>query len=154
MEKDTIEKPIFIMQRKKSFKMTLYFIFITIWHIATAFICIIFTTLDNIIPNIIGFIFLIYTPKFYLDTIGLKSVICYNDYFILEKLLFSKRKKYDDINHEYAMYTGLTAKFMILVSKKMIFSMFWINEYLFKKEDIYRLKKLLEIKNISNPSKI
>lgn len=43
---------------------------------------------------------------------------------------------------------------MILVSKKMVFSMFWINEYLFKEEDIYRLKKLLEIKNISNPSKV
>lgn len=87
MEKDTNEKPIFIMQKQKSFKMVLYFIFVTIWHIATAFVCVIFMTLDSIIPNIIGFVLLIYTPKFYLDTIGLRSIICYNDYFIYGKII-------------------------------------------------------------------
>ncbi|MDU7070846.1 hypothetical protein [Campylobacter ureolyticus] len=62
MEKDTIEKPIFIMQRKKSLIIVLYYIFATLWDLATAFVCVIFMTLDNIIPNIMGFLFLVFIP--------------------------------------------------------------------------------------------
>lgn len=51
------EKPIFIMKRKKGIIIVLYYIFATLWDLATAFICIIFMTLDNIIPNVIGFVF-------------------------------------------------------------------------------------------------
>ena len=51
------EKPIFIMQRKKGIIIVLYYIFAILWDLATAFICIIFMTLDNIIPNVIGFVF-------------------------------------------------------------------------------------------------
>lgn len=64
------EKPIFIMKRKKGIIIVLYYIFATLWDLATAFICIIFMTLDNIIPNIIGFVFLIFLPYvFFVDLI-------------------------------------------------------------------------------------
>ncbi|VYS74087.1 hypothetical protein [Campylobacter ureolyticus] len=53
------EKPVFIMKRKKGIIIVLYYIFATFWDLATAFICIIFMTLDNIIPNIIGFLILV-----------------------------------------------------------------------------------------------
>ncbi|MCZ6158018.1 hypothetical protein [Campylobacter ureolyticus] len=62
MEKDTIEKPIFIMKRKKGIIIILYYIFATFWDLATAFVFVIFMTLDNIIPNIMGFLFLIFMP--------------------------------------------------------------------------------------------
>ncbi|GKH60835.1 hypothetical protein CE91St25_11710 [Campylobacter ureolyticus] len=62
MEKDTIEKPIFIMKRKKGIIIILYYIFATLWDLATAFVFVIFMTLDNIIPNIMGFLFLIFMP--------------------------------------------------------------------------------------------
>ena len=62
MEKDTIEKPIFIMKRKKGIIIILYYIFANLWDLATAFVFVIFMTLDNIIPNIMGFLFLIFMP--------------------------------------------------------------------------------------------
>ena len=89
MEKDTIEKPIFIMKRKKGIMIVLYYIFATFWDLATAFIGIIFMTLDNIIPNIMGFLILVFIPYRFFCMFDIKEVVCYEDYLLIKRKFFS-----------------------------------------------------------------
>lgn len=95
---NTEQKPIFVMKRKKSFMITLYYIFATLWYLATALVCFGLLFNDNITFNIIGFVLLVFTPSNYLDTIGTKEVICYEDYFIIKRMVFSKKNYYNNIN--------------------------------------------------------
>lgn len=79
------EKPIFVMQRKKSLTVILYYIFAILWDLATTFICIIFMTLDNIIPNIMGFLILVFIPYQFFCMFDIKEVVCYEDYLLVKR---------------------------------------------------------------------
>lgn len=134
------EKPIFTMQMEKSFMMVLYRIFIVIWDLVVAFACIIFMTLDHIIPNIMGFVFIMYIPYYYFYEFVVKGTDYHDDYFVIKKIFYNDLKYYWQM--ALIRETALMLKF-----KKHIFNIS-INERLFKKEDIKKIKEILNSKNI------
>uniref|UniRef100_UPI00053BFD96 hypothetical protein n=1 Tax=Campylobacter sputorum TaxID=206 RepID=UPI00053BFD96 len=74
---NTEQKPIFVMKRKKSFMITLYYIFATLWYLAAALVCFGLLFNDNITFNIIGFVLLVFTPYIFFYAFDIKEVICY-----------------------------------------------------------------------------
>ena len=144
------EKPIFIMKRKKGIIIVLHYIFAILWDLATAFICIIFMTLDNIIPNIIGLIFLIFLPYMFFCGFDIKSVVCYEDYFIVKRTLCSKKFFYTDIK-DYWLFRSIINNNIVLRFKKIRFGVN-INKNMFNKDDIQEFVKILEGKKISKYS--
>ena len=134
------EKTIFTMQMEKSFMMVLYRIFIVIWDLVAAFACIIFMTLDQIIPNIMGFVFIMYIPYYYFYEFVVKGIDYHDDYFVIKKIFYNDLKYYWQM--ALIRETALMLKF-----KKHIFNIS-INERLFKKEDIKKIKEILNSKNI------
>ena len=144
------EKPIFIMKRKKGIIIVLHYIFAILWDLATAFICIIFMTLDNIIPNIIGLIFLIFLPYMFFCGFDIKSVVWYEDYFIVKRTLCSKKFFYTDIK-DYWLFRSIINNNIVLRFKKIRFGVH-INKNMFNKDDIQEFVKILEGKKISKYS--
>ncbi|ASM39516.1 hypothetical protein CSPB_0254 [Campylobacter sputorum subsp. bovis] len=78
------------MKRKKSFMITLYYIFATLWYLATALVCFGLLFNDNITFNIIGFVLLIFLPYNFFCMFDIKEIICYEDYFITKKSFLPK----------------------------------------------------------------
>uniref|UniRef100_UPI00053BFCB9 hypothetical protein n=1 Tax=Campylobacter sputorum TaxID=206 RepID=UPI00053BFCB9 len=74
---NTEQKPIFVMKRKKSFMITLYYIFATLWDLATALVFFSLLFNDNITIKIIGFVFLATIPCLFFYMFDIKEVICY-----------------------------------------------------------------------------
>ncbi|MSN97134.1 hypothetical protein F1B92_08175 [Campylobacter sp. FMV-PI01] len=151
MEKDIIEKPIFIMKRKKGIMIVLYYIFAILWDLATAFVCIIFMTLDNIIPNIIGFIFLAFIPYIFFCMFDIKEVICYEDYFIVKRSFITNKYYYKDFRDKYNMVKTILLNSLALGCKKIKMGIF-INLNMFKKNDIDKFIEFLKYKNITKYS--
>ncbi|ASM34514.1 Uncharacterised protein [Campylobacter sputorum subsp. bubulus] len=144
---NTEQKPIFVMKRKKSFMITLYYIFVILWDLATAFVCIAFMTLDNIVANIIGFVLLIFLPYKFFCMFDIKEVICYEDYFIIKRKFFTKKIFYNRLKY-YCSLPTITAKTLGFRFKKYRFTV-TINKYMFKKDDINKFIEFLESKNIT-----
>ncbi|MBT0879374.1 hypothetical protein KJQ97_08060 [Campylobacter sp. 2018MI01] len=67
-------EPIFVMNRKKSFFVSLYYIFVFIWDLATLLIGICFIDLDNFLANIIGFIIVAIIPYHFFVQLILKRL--------------------------------------------------------------------------------
>ncbi|MCI6988232.1 MAG: hypothetical protein MR902_01500 [Campylobacter sp.] len=141
------EKPIFIMQRKKSLIIILYYIFAILWDLATAFICIIFMTLDNIIPNIIGLIFLIFLPYMFFCGFDIKEVVCYEDYLLVKRTLCSKKFFYTDIK-DYWLFRSIINNNIVLRFKKFRFGVH-INKNMFNKDDFIKFIQFLEQNKIN-----
>lgn len=144
------EKPIFIMQRKKSLIIILYYIFAILWDLATAFICIIFMTLDNIIPNIMGFLILVFIPYQFFCVFDIKEVVCYEDYLLIKRKFFTKKIFYNHLKY-YCFMRAVRTKTLGLRFKKYRLTVA-INEYMFKPSDIQEFVKILESKKISKYS--
>lgn len=152
MKKNTIEKPIFIMKRKKEIIIVLYYIFAILWDLATAFVCIIFMTLDNIVPNVIGLVFLIFMPYLFFCMFDIKSITCYEDYFVIKRTLCSKKFFYDNVK-DYWLFRSIINNNIVLRFKKFRFGVH-INKNMFKKDDIDKFIEILEKKNIKKYSLI
>ena len=144
------EKPIFIMQRKKGIIIVLYYIFAILWDLATAFICIIFMTLDNIIPNIMGFLILVFIPYQFFCVFDIKEVVCYEDYLLLKRKFFTKKIFYNHLKY-YCFMRAVRTKTLGLRFKKYRLTVA-INEYMLKPSDIQEFVKILESKKISKYS--
>lgn len=151
MEKDTIEKPIFIIQRKKEIKIILYYIFAILWDLATAFICIVFMTLDDIVANIIGFVFLAFIPYIFFCMFDIKEVICYEDYFVIKRSFVTNKYYYIDFRDKYNIVKTILLNSLALGRKKIKIGIF-INLNMFEKNNIDKFIEILEKKNITKYS--
>lgn len=128
----------------------LYYIFAILWDLATAFICIIFMTLDNIIPNIMGFLILVFIPYQFFCMFDIKEVVCYEDYLLVKRKFFIKKIFYNHVKY-YCFMRTVRTKILGLRFKKYRLTVA-INEYMFKKNDIQEFVKILESKKISKYS--
>ena len=145
------EKPIFIMQRKKSLIIILYYIFAILWDLATAFICIIFMTLDNFIPNIMGFLILVFIPYQFFCMFDIKEVVCYEDYLLVKRKFIINKHYYKDLRNKYNIVRTILLNSLVLGHKKIKIGTF-INLNMFNKDDIQEFVKILESKKISKYS--
>ncbi|WP_228568361.1 hypothetical protein [Campylobacter sputorum] len=145
---NTEQKPIFVMKRKKSFMITLYYIFVILWDLATAlfFFGLLFN--GNIAIKIVAFVFLTTIPCLFFYMFDIKEVICYEDYFIIKKKFFTKKCHYNEFRNEYNIIRTILLKCIVLKYKKIKPGNF-INLNMFKKDDINKFIEFLESKNIT-----
>lgn len=81
----------FVMKRKKkSFMITLYYIFVILWDLATALFFFGLMFNGNIAIKIVAFVFLTTIPCLFFYMFDIKEVICYEDYFIIKKSFLPK----------------------------------------------------------------
>ncbi|MBZ7976852.1 hypothetical protein [Campylobacter sp. RM12637] len=143
-------EPIFIMNRKKSFFVSLYYIFVFIWDLATLLIGICFIDLDNFLANIIGFIIVAIIPYHFFCAIDIKTVICYEDFFIIKRK-FCTQKVYYRKFKDYWFFTSITNNNIVVRFKKFKFPIH-INQNMFTKDEIKNFIEILEKNNIKRYS--
>lgn len=91
--KDNIkaDEPILTIQKTKSTKSNLYGIFFTISLLFIFLICVAFLNINNIIPNLIGGVLIIFIPYWFVLTLKLEKIFCYDDFLIAKYTFFSKK---------------------------------------------------------------
>ncbi|PSM52675.1 hypothetical protein CBLAS_0786 [Campylobacter blaseri] len=98
MKKTTDEdKPLLVINRKKGFIIILYDIFYMLWMSATAIVGYLCIQLDNVIPNITGYILVIFTPYAYFCMYNLRQIDCYEDYLVIKRSLCSQTIYYNKL---------------------------------------------------------
>lgn len=150
MESNNNEKPIFIMNRKKSFFISIYLIFIFIWDLITLLLGICFIDLDNFLANIIGFIIVAIMPYHFFYSTYIKTVVCFKDFFIIKRKFCTQKVYYDNFK-DYWFFTSIVNDNIILRFKKFK-PPIHINKNMFIKDEIKNFIEILEKNNIKRYS--
>ncbi|PSM53095.1 putative membrane protein [Campylobacter blaseri] len=146
MKKDENE-PILTLKRKKSLFNFIYHISFIFWIFATLiFIPSWFIMADTILKNIIGVFLIISIFYWYFGMFDIRLIQCYEKYFIIQRILFSKKIYYSYLK-KYDFFRSFAGDYTILIYKKYRFGTH-INEVLFDKDDFTKFIELLENKGI------
>ena len=140
------DEPILIIQKIKSTKSNLYGIFFTISLLFMFFICIGFLNINNIIPNLIGGILIIFIPYWFILTLKLEKIYCYDDFLVAKYSFFQKKLYYKDIKYYWNKRTIITND--INITHKKIWNTIFVSKYLFDNANLDNLKDFLNSKNI------
>ena len=146
--KDNIkaDEPILTIQKTKSTKSNLYGIFFTILLLFIFLICVAFLNINNIIPNLIGGVLIIFIPYWFVITLKLEKIFCYDDFLIAKYTFFSKKVYYKDIKYYWNKRTIITND--ISIAHKKFWNTIFVSKYLFDNAILDDLKNFLNSKNI------
>ena len=108
-------------------------------------------TLDNIIPNIMGFLILVFIPYQFFCMFDIKEVVSYEDYLLLKRKFIINKHYYKHLRNKYNIVRTILLNSLVLGHKKIKIGAF-INLNMFNKDDIQEFVKILESKKISKYS--